>query len=269
MADEALEQEEVTVDEPAEAEDSISDIFNDDKVEAEAQAPEDPEVAEATTEPEKGEPQGEVTAEAETVEPPSTEEASQGQVPVAALLAERLKRQKAEEALAAVTPEEAEDVPDPIEDPEGYKNYLQSSVDTQALKTKVEMSRTVMMTIEPDYPVIEQEFMQSVGTLDEDGKLVNITNPALQQQFLTADNPCKFAVDYIKDKREIAELRDPSYKDRLKAEVREELIKEFGQPVPEAVKVPDLTTATAAGSNSVETVKAIESIDELFEDSPL
>lgn len=200
MADEALEQEEVTVDEPVEAEDSISDIFNDDEVEA--QAEEEPEVDEATTEPEKGEPEVEATAE-EQVEPPSTEEASQGTVvPVAALVAERLKRQKLEEQIEALKPDETE-APDPIEDPQGYKDYLVGKTESSALKTKIDLSRSVVSSMKEDYQEKEDIFMKLVGEVDEDGKLVKITDPGLQQKFVQSDNPALFIYDHATEYLEI------------------------------------------------------------------
>jgi len=220
---------------------SLSDMFDESEVEAKADTEEEKgEVEEPETE--------EVTAEAETPEtepetPAESPSAEQGQM--AALLAERQRRQEAERKLAEL--ETQEPVPDPIEDPEGYAKHLQDNNAKSALDTRIELSREIMVETDPDYVELEQEFMGMV--VDSEGVVIDTS---LLQQFQQDKFPARFARDHAKAQRELKKLTDPKYLEKLKAEWRVEVLAEIQaeskKGVP-AVDVPNLTNA-AAGSNS-------------------
>lgn len=249
-AEEAEVLEEVT------GEESLSDAFNDTEDEPEAI------VAEEEAEEEKG--AEEVTAEAETepepVETPSTESAGLQ----AALVAERRKRQEAEEKLKGL--EEPETVPDPIEDPTGYADFITAKSDKGLLQTRIDLSRDVMMDSKEDYLEKETVFMGLIGNVDDDGKL-SITDQTLFTKFQAAKNPARFAYQHAVQHLDIAAKSDPNYRDNLKAELKAEILAEMGgKPTGlKATEVPNLTKATATKSNS-EPVEKLQELEDMFGD---
>lgn len=248
---------------------TLTDLFNDDKEEAPAETK-----AEAETESEKGEETKPETVEtkaeetedkteekeAEPVEKPSTESVGLQ----AALVAERQKRQKAEAELKKL--QEPEKIPDVIEDPEGYAKYLEGKNDTTAQKTKIDLSRSIVLSMKDDYLEKEGVFMGLIGDI-EDGKLVEITDQSLYEKFLASDNPALFAYDYAAKHQQVEKLSDPKYLEELIQERAAKIVAE--QSVDTGVKaeqVPDLTTAPAAGSNGVEPEKLVD-LDDMFEEN--
>lgn len=240
---------------------SLSEMFEDSAPEVKAED-KDEKGEPAKVEPEESKPEKEETpveAKAEG-EPPSPQE--QGQL--AAMLAERDKRKKAEAKVKELESRlEPETTPDPIEDPEGYAKYIEGKVDKSELQTRISLSRDVMSEIDPDYERLEGVFMSLVT--DGEG---NITNDSLVSMFQKSANPAKFARDHAKEHLRIKELSDPKYLENLKTEMRKTLLAEIaaeGKPDGKvsAVDMPDLTTATSVDSNSTPRVKNI-TLGELF-----
>ena len=107
---------------------SLSEMFN----ESEVEVSEVTEVA-AVAETEDDPGAVEAVAETEVAEPPAAE---QGQL--AAMLAERDKRKVAEARVKELEAErEPESQIDPIEDPEGYRNKIESDRVQSDLRTKI------------------------------------------------------------------------------------------------------------------------------------
>ena len=226
---------------------SLTDMFNDDEV-AEVEETE-------TTETEKVESEetenDEVTEVEETEEEPQKVETTateQESGQMAALIAERRKRQEAENKLREYESKAA--VPDPIEDPEGYSNYIKQDNQSAMFQTRVTLSRDLMIDTTPDYTEKEAVFMGLV--VDQDG---NVKNPMLLQQFQESSNPARFAYNHAKEHLEVQQLKDPKYRENLEAELRLKILKELEAETSKpkklsAEQVPDLTTATASAKNS-------------------
>lgn len=249
---------------------SIDDVFND------SDTPEpEPKGDEPEPEPKGEEPKGEDEPKPEDEpEPPSGKDES---VPIAALHAERRKRQEAEAKLRDI--QEGKKIPDPIEDPEGYSKHIESVVSARSLDDRITMSRELYAELKDDYAEKEKVFMQLVGAeFDEDGKLLSIQDEGLLKKFHASKNPAKFAYDTANEHLEIQKLRDPKYKEQLENEIRQKILDELNKdkkddkPKDKTVKateVPDLTQATASGSNSIQKEKEVSELDDVFEGSVL
>ena len=193
----------------------------------------------------------------EEAEPPAAE---QGQL--AAMLAERDKRKVAEARVRELEAErEPESRIDPIEDPEGYQNKIESDRAQSDLRTKITLSQTMMTELDPDYLRLEGVFKGLIA--DDDG---NITDENLVRRFQQADNPAKFLRDHTKEYESIAAMKDPKYQENLEAKIRAEVLAEIAANAKKGVSaadVPDLTNATSVGSNSV-TVEGPTTLESLF-----
>ncbi len=241
---------------------SLSAVFNEPEGKAD-----DPQKADAAKpDGEKGEAEGEkkdgAEGEGKKAESPSAETATAKE---RALQAEidriRAKNRKLEEG--AKTPEPVK-VPDPIEDPEGYASHLQAESGRNEFKTKIALSRDLMLDTREDFIEKEKVFMGLVA--DEDG---NIIDETLFRKFQNAPNPARFAYNHAKEYIEVQELKSPQYREKLRAEIRAELEAEFkGKKPKSAVEVPDLTKATAAASNS-SPVEELTELKDMFRDSKL
>lgn len=220
----------------------------------------------------KGEPEAKVEAKAETkTEGAETPAAKEESVPIKALTEERRKRQEAEkraqelEAKFKAAPQEQK-VPDPIEDPQGYTQYMEDKSNLDALRVKVNLSRDLMLDLKEDYSEKEQVFVELAKA-----------NPFLIQQMNASPNPAKFAYQSAVEHLEVQKYKDPKFKDELKEQIRKELLEEMKQEKGEkqekpgkksALDVPDLTKATAAGKNSDTAVKEVTHVNDVLQDSP-
>lgn len=200
-------------------------------------------------------------AEGDTAETPAAKEEQDEPWTKKAYLDEKRKRQEAEEKLAKFEQQEKEVVPDPVEDPQGYAKYLEGKQDRSSLALKINLSRDMMLSLDAykaDYEELEGHFIEMAAK-----------NPALAVQMNASPNPAKFAYDTAKEDREIQKLKDPKYLEKLEAEITERVLKQLSDPDKRKaiVKLPDLTTATAKGSNTTPVPKLPE-LSEMFGDSP-
>lgn len=262
MADEnQVTQEAPAVAEETQADDQgrIDDVFSDAG-------------AEVTPEPEQGEQQAESTpTEVSTPEPETT---PQDTTPVsestethglqAALLAERRKRQEAEAKLKELSAPKQEQaaIPDPIEDPNGYANYISQQTAGANLQNRLAMSRELAVSILPDYEQKEAVFLSMVR--DDEGR---ITDQGLWQRLMAAPNPAKFAYDTANQALMVRERMSPDYEAKIRADERAKIEAELAALKPKALtatQVPKLVQATAAGTNAIQTVREVKSIDDVF-----
>lgn len=213
-------------------------------------------------ESEAEETEAEETEGEKDAEPPAAEEKS---VPYAALKDERRKRQELEEEIkqlrAQKTEKTEEKVPDPIEDPEGYKNFMDNSQKRESLSIKINLSRDIMLDSHTDYEEVEKTFIDLAKA-----------NPFLVHQMNASPNPARFAYKTAKEHLEIQQLKDPKYREKLEAELREKILSEMKDKRPDkkktsAVQVPDLTKATAVASNT-SPVEKLEDLNDILRDSP-
>jgi hypothetical protein len=213
-------------------------------------ATEEPDEAKGATKEEAKEDNSEEKSEDKSSEPPSEEETKT--VPIAALHDARRKEKAAQEELAKYRAmyDTDEAAPDPIEDPDGYKEHVRSTLAREMHEQRVNESRTKMLEEAEDYESMERTFMVLAGL-----------NPELINDMNSSNNPAKFAYDkgreYYDEQRELlkAEILS-SAKDNL---VQEETTE---QPVQvttkqKALEVPSLTKATAVGKNGNDDAIAI------------
>lgn len=169
------------------------------------------------------------TAQAPAAEVTPTPEPKSESVPMAALLAERRKRQELESRLAekAATPQ----VPEFFSDPE---NHVRGVVRQQALA----MSAAMVEQQYPDFREVAQTFLEEAGR-----------NPILQQQLEEHAHPALFAYQQGKQIGEFRKMQDlPTFKAQmraeLEAEIRAQIAAETGKKQSLAANLPpDLATA--------------------------
>lgn len=182
------------------------------------------------------------TSEEEEAEPPAADEDKS--VPIAALQDERRKRQELEERLAKYEQKEAPQI---------------EEVDDETYIERANLSREVYAEAFPDYEAKEKVFLD----LAQD-------DPFLKQQVRQAKNPAKFAYEKAKEHLEITELKELRGSDDWNAfqQWKKDQLKPKEDPrKASAVKVPDLTKATAKGSNSTPVEKE-ETLDDVLGDAP-
>lgn len=226
-------------------EDSSEDL---DEIFEDEEKPEDPELV-GEDEP-KDEEKSEEKSEEESETPPEPT-----LVPIAALLDERHKRQvlrEENEKLKSQIPQ-TEQKPDMYEDPEGYEAWVLANAEQKVLDKQsaafadlVESSRSSMLEKHEDYQKIEEVFY-ILANSDED----------LKQEMFRSQDPAQFA--YIKGKE---------YLDAQRENLRAEILAETEDKPPEKpglIKAPNLASATAQSSNSVE-VEKDEDLNDMFED---
>lgn len=165
-----------------------------------------------------------------------------------AVLDERRKRQELERQLRELqnqvnNPKEEEEIPDPIDDPVGYKDYVKNSLKQEMFAERVNETRIEMEAKHDDYLEMEQKFIE----LSND-------DPKLAKQLRQSSNPAKFAYDTAKRYFESQKFNDPDYQVKLREEIKKEILAELAknQSISKAtsrVNLPDLTSRTSANSN--------------------
>lgn len=223
------------------------DALTADVEEPEAEGGEAPETADTGTE----DATGEEAKPAQTPEPVAAPPAA-GQppdpvnVPIAALMDERSKRQELEREVATLKAESAPARPDVFEDQDGAFAHIEGRVDSKLSSVRVELSRDFMMEAKADFVEKEALFMEMV---DKD--------PALAQAMLASPNPAKFAYEAAVRAEQYQAMQDvDGYKAKLRAEVEAELLAKFkagetATAASDAAKsaatdLPNLATETAA-----------------------
>lgn len=188
-----------------------------------------------------------------------------------AVLDERRKRQELERKIQELetkfnqpAPQEKveEEVPDPIDDPVGYKNYVKDSLKQEIFLERVNETKAEMQAKHDDYSEMEKKFIE----LSND-------NPALAQKLRQVSNPAKFAYDTAKNHFETQKYSDPNYKANLREELKKEILAELvknqnsgSKPTP-SVDLPDLSNRTSADSNVTQKIQYKGTLEEVFPDS--
>lgn len=184
------------------------------KTEASAEAKVDKPAESAKTE----EPKAETT--------PAERKSDDTPVPKAALIAERRKRQAAEDELRKLKGETV--------DPS-----------TDALNSRILLSQDLMRDAKEDFPAMEKLFMELVSEESPEG--LRITDPALYAQFKNSANPAKFAYNHAKKHQEFQQKSAPDYEKNLRAQIEQELLAKLGK---DASKLSNLTNLAASASNT-------------------
>ena len=253
------------VEENTEMEISISDMWADEEVAETEQTVE-------AVDSEKGEQvEAKPTEAVEEAKEPAESPSAATTGLQAALVAERQKRQRAEAELKGY--QKPEVTPDPIEDPDGYKDYIIGKTDKGLLDAKIAISRDLILDSKEDYLEKEEVFMRDLvgAVIDEDGMLVSVSNQSMLDQFQKAANPAKFVYDQAVTYLDVKEKSSPDYAEKLKASLKAEILAELqAETAPAkpktvgAADVPNLTS-TSAGSNATAVVKPL-SHSEMWDD---
>lgn len=219
-------------------------------------------------------------------EPPSSEGKS---VPKQALLDERRKRQELEdrlkkyESLGNVSQQEQgqqqekAQVPDPVADPEGFAEYQQNQSNQANMKTRIDLSRSMLSETKQDFAEKEKVFLGLVAQKDAEGNVmvdknghVVVADASLWRQFLGAENPALFAYEHASKHMAYQKYSDPDYEKNLRDEITKsvtaELEKKFKAQGVGTDGVPNLTQSASAKSNHAQKVEDEESLDAVFAD---
>ena len=197
----------------------------------------------------------------ETVETPAVPEATtapvveEERVPLAALKAEREKRQKFERELAALQQQKQEELPNFFEGPESYVHQAAQSAEqraTQRLYAALEEQARETFT---DYDEVIAEVQEHAQT-----------NPAIVQDVFSKANPALAAYKLGKQLREYKAMQDPAeYRAKIEAEVRAKIeaemrAKEEARRSTEAAIPPELSAARASKDAEVFVDDSLDSI---------
>ena len=223
--------------------------------------------AEVEDTPETPEPEtpAAATSEATTgvpAKPDATAEASPAaatdkddRVPLAALMAERDKRQKEQTAREAMQREleqlradREKQTPAPgfYENPENFVQQVAQSAKQQADQRLFAVLEEDAREQFPDYQEVMDELTERVRE-----------NPALRDQIFNAPNPAKAAYRLGKQLRELQAMQDPeAYRTKLEAEFRakwdaEQKTKDELRAKTDAELPPDLASARSASGTAV------------------
>ncbi len=206
----------------------------------------------ATTEEATGDNTKEENSEDDNSETPAEEERKH--VPMSAFMGVKDELKRYKERVKEIEEENGvqdENAPDPIEDPKGYERYIKQKVSGEILQERISTSREKALAGIDDYPEKEELFLFMAN---KDKSLIDKMN--------AHPDPAQFAYDTAKQHRD-------SEREKLRAEIMAELNAKEPEPDKKsnALKVPDLTTATAAGSNATQPKVNRENLDDVFADS--
>lgn len=194
------------------------------------------------------------TAAPEVTDTPVETQKEDKFVPLAAVLDERDKRQKAQRKLEELeqklaTKEPPAPLPDVLDDQAAFVSGLESKFRNMGLALRTEMSQEFMRMQHDDYDAVESEFTVMASE-----------NPQLAQQLAASPNPAKFAYDTVKKAEQLAKMDNvEEYEATLRAEieakVREEVKAELtGVKADIDAKAgsltPSLAGQRAAGGNT-------------------
>jgi len=161
-----------------------------------------------------------------------------------------------------------EDAPDPVDDPEGYEDYVERRVEGKIYVKRMETSRDAMLEHKEygaDYAEMEKLFVYLANTEDSNlaQKMNESSDPALFAYQTAKKYQEQIRKDAIGDKDgdddgDGKQAEDDDSSEPSKADKRNK----------SATDVPDLTKSTAEGSNSKEAEKDDdpEDMNEMFSD---
>jgi hypothetical protein len=201
---------------------------------------------------------------AETVEPPVTPapeaptapEPKEEHVPLAALKAERKKRQEYEDRLRQYEQQQAQQ-PQPsfYEAPEQYVQTLLQQHSQHVTQRMLGALEAQAREVYPDYDEVFEIVQENAAG-----------NPIVVQQIMQAPNPAMAAYKLGKQLREMQAMQDPdAYRAKIEAEIRAKVDAEYKAKEEAKLRAanaipPDLTAARAARDDEVPPDDSLESI---------
>jgi hypothetical protein len=184
---------------------------------------------------------------------------------MAALKAELEAARKAAATPPAPAPQQAVErvqprpIPNMIEDPAGYHDYMEQKLFNQALNFSELMLRQKV----GDDAAVDA----AVAKFKELAK----DNKPLQQELRDHQDPYKFAYDYVKKTQAMAEIGDPAaYRAKLEADIRAKIEAEYAgtvsqQPAAPRVTLPQsLGTARSAAPRSAQVLNIPEDFSDIL-----
>ena len=190
-------------------------------------------------------------AKAEDETPASEDEEKESPtVPVAALTAERRKRQELErrlEALEAAGKQETakpDELPDVFADQDGFARALETKFASQLQNVRIETAQQIMRQMHDDYDEREAKFLEYVQE-----------NPAVTSDPKFKENPALFAYEFARKLDEYAEVTNlDAWKEKERAKLRAEILaeteKERENAAATAAKRSDAEMPSLASSGS-------------------
>lgn len=239
------------------------DVFEDD-IDSDADEPDKGEEANDDKETKSGEDEAEPDKGEDKTEDdpgtPSGKDDKKESVPIAALQAERSSRQalQTENDRLRSKYEPDEEEPDPAEDPEAFKVYVQKKTQTDFRNDIVSNSRDRVMDTHSDDAI----------EMFNHFRLLSAGNKEIIEEYNNHPDPAQFAYDKGKERSDgIYAKALEQAKAELKGEgkdPKDEEPDEAQKRKDAAAEGPDLTGSTAVGSNS-EPLETME--EDLFADS--
>lgn len=188
-------------------------------------------------------------------EVPTTPEPKEEHVPLAALKAERAKRQEYEARLRQYEQQAQAPLPSFNESPEGYVQSLLHQHEQHVTQRMLGALEAQAREVYPDYDEVFQIVQESAEN-----------NPVLTQQIMQAPNPAMAAYKLGKQLREMKAMADPdAYRAKIEAEVRAKVDAEYRAKEEAKAKAaqaipPDLTAARASRDEDVLPDDSLDSI---------
>lgn len=220
----------------------------------EDEAPE-AEVAEVEA-PETPEPETVETPEPPAAEVPTTPEPKEEHVPLAALKAERAKRQEYEAKLREY--EQRQQQTPPPNFYEAPQQYIEAVLSQHEQQT----NQRLLNALEAQAREVYSDYDAMVGVVQERAA----ENPVIVQQLLSAANPAMAAYKLGKQLAEMEAMKDPdAYRKQIEAEVRAKLqaemdAKEAARQKAASAVPPDLSNARSSKDTDEVPDDSLESI---------
>jgi hypothetical protein len=236
--------------------------FLDEAPEGVGDAPEpEQEAVEAAPEPEPAqEPTGEAAPEPQAEPPSAEEEKPQQQVSLTALLDEREKRQNAErerqELLSRLQQFEQQSQAQQQKAPDFFENPEQRVA--MEVQKATQIARSQMLDQSQFFAT-----QQHGAELTQKAAEFVMGNPQLAQQLRGHPSPWHGAVELFQKHQVLEEIGDDpaAYRERIKEEIKAELLKNTQQPAPQAPP-PSMSQAPAAGGGDA--ISPGNTFDEIF-----
>jgi hypothetical protein len=179
---------------------------------------------------------------------PTTPEPREETVPLAALRAEREKRQRLEQQLRQAQQTQQFDPTVFHQDPSSIQHFVEQRLTAE----RFVLSRSMAAAQFPDFLEMEEAFIEEADK-----------NPALRAELLQAENPALFAYQTAKTLQTLREAKSGDLEKRLRAEIEAKVRAEYeakAKQVPPSVP-PDLSNTRSA---AVEDTPVDESLDSIL-----
>jgi hypothetical protein len=173
--------------------------------------------------------------------PPAPAQHVDRTVPLSALLDERDKRRQYEAELAHYRAQQQQppQLPDPVEDVQGYTYALQSQFEQRMQAAAIRQSRVLA----------EREF----GRDAVEEAIHFFDDPqmhAMSEQFAREPLPIHAAVEWVRQQKEFLERSSPDYEAKLRAKIEAEIRASYENPSQSARPIPrSLASAPASGGS--------------------